>query len=249
MPAVLRAAAAVRLACSRSALARASSFVPSARRYRLAAVFSESVQPPYSGESSAGRGAAAMSRARRSLLASSIASPASPASERARARGLPKAFGAAGDEHEGPPEMGRAFHVALGNNLGYYGPHEQVLRGRPGRPDRYFAGCQAGQYVMGIESDGTVKGCPSLPTAPYAGGNVRTLGLHEIWAAERSESRSTSSVACPSTVIRPPDGSRSRGTIDSRVVLPLPVGPMTAVVRPASAVKLIPESTGVSAPG
>ncbi len=76
-----------------------------------------------------------------------------------------------------------AFRVALGNNLGYYGPHEHGLRSRPGEPDRFFAGCQAGKYVMGIESDGTVKGCPSLPTAPYAGGNVRTLSLAEIWAA------------------------------------------------------------------
>jgi radical SAM protein with 4Fe4S-binding SPASM domain len=75
----------------------------------------------------------------------------------------------------------QGFHVTLGNNLGYYGPHEYMLRSRPGRPDRYFSGCQAGKYVMGIESDGTIKGCPSLPTAPYVGGNVRTLGLAEIW--------------------------------------------------------------------
>src|SRR5690606_24705695 len=26
----------------------------------------------------------------------------------------------------------RAFHVRLGNNLGYFGPHEQLLRSRPG---------------------------------------------------------------------------------------------------------------------
>jgi radical SAM protein with 4Fe4S-binding SPASM domain len=59
-----------------------------------------------------------------------------------------------------------------------------LLRSRPGQPDRYFTGCQAGQYVMGIESDGTVKGCPSLPTAPYVGGNVRTLALEDIWSAQ-----------------------------------------------------------------
>ena len=84
----------------------------------------------------------------------------------AKARGVPEA---------------RAFHVALGNNLGYFGPHERLLRSRPGKGDRYFTGCQAGQYVMGIESDGTVKGCPSLPTAPYTGGNVRTMTLEDIW--------------------------------------------------------------------
>lgn len=74
----------------------------------------------------------------------------------------------------------RAFRVSLGNNMGYYGPHEQLLRGRVGE-ERYWQGCQAGKYVMGIESDGTIKGCPSLPTAPYQGGNVRELSLEDIW--------------------------------------------------------------------
>ncbi len=90
--------------------------------------------------------------------------------ERARERGIP---------------MRRAFNVSLGNNLGYYGPHEQILRSRPGREDRHWQGCKAGQFVMGIESDGTVKGCPSLPTAPYTGGNVRELSLDRIWDAEQ----------------------------------------------------------------
>lgn len=79
-----------------------------------------------------------------------------------------------------PPE--RAFNVALGNNLGYYGPHERILRPRPNGPDRHWGGCPSGKWVIGIESDGTVKGCPSLPTAPYVGGNVRDLSLAEIWA-------------------------------------------------------------------
>jgi len=92
------------------------------------------------------------------------------ASERAHARGVSEL---------------QAFRVALGNNLGYFGPHEHRLRARPDRADRFFTGCQAGRYVMGIESDGTVKGCPSLPTAPYEGGNVRTMSLAEIW--ERGE--------------------------------------------------------------
>lgn len=77
-----------------------------------------------------------------------------------------------------------SFRVTLGNNLGYYGPHEPQLRSRPDRRDRFFPGCQAGRYVLGIESDGTVKGCPSLPTAPYQGGNVRDLSLEQIWDSE-----------------------------------------------------------------
>lgn len=78
-------------------------------------------------------------------------------------------------------DLQQAFAVKLGNNLGYYGPHEQLLRSRPGGREAYWEGCQAGRYVMGIESDGTVKGCPSLPTAPYVGGNVRALSLEQIW--------------------------------------------------------------------
>jgi radical SAM protein with 4Fe4S-binding SPASM domain len=76
----------------------------------------------------------------------------------------------------------RAFHVRLGNNMGYFGPHEQILRARPGTSESHWQSCGAGKFVMGIESDGTIKGCPSLPTAPYNGGNVRDVPLEQIWA-------------------------------------------------------------------
>ncbi|XXX72229.1 radical SAM protein [Sorangium sp. So ce134] len=80
---------------------------------------------------------------------------------------------------------GVPFNVFANNNIGYFGPHEQLLRSRPGGGDAHWRGCRGGINVIGIESDGTVKACPSLPTAPYAGGNVRELGLEHIW--ERSE--------------------------------------------------------------
>lgn len=78
---------------------------------------------------------------------------------------------------------GRApfFNVVPNNNIGYFGPHEQTLRSRPGSPEAHYQGCLAGVYVMGIESNGTVKGCPTLPTEAYAGGNVRDLSLEMIW--------------------------------------------------------------------
>lgn len=66
--------------------------------------------------------------------------------------------------------------VVAGNNLGYFGPHEADLRG-----GSHFQGCSAGRYVLGIESNGDIKGCPSLPSAPYVGGNVRRTPLREIW--------------------------------------------------------------------
>ena len=75
----------------------------------------------------------------------------------------------------------RPFDVSIANNLGYFGPHEQILRSRPGGTEAHYQGCGAGINVIGIESDGTVKACPSLPTGPYAGGNVTSLPLAEIW--------------------------------------------------------------------
>lgn len=73
------------------------------------------------------------------------------------------------------------FNVLISNNLGYYGPHEVLLRSNPGGTARWWQGCQAGKFTLGIESGGTIKGCPSLPTAPYVGGNVRDLSIEEIW--------------------------------------------------------------------
>jgi radical SAM protein with 4Fe4S-binding SPASM domain len=73
------------------------------------------------------------------------------------------------------------FAIYPGNTLGYYGPHELALRSRPGGYESHWIGCRAGINVVSVESDGTVKGCPSLPTAPYAAGNVSDLSLEEIW--------------------------------------------------------------------
>jgi radical SAM protein with 4Fe4S-binding SPASM domain len=72
-----------------------------------------------------------------------------------------------------------------GNNLGYFGPEEALLRSPTADGDDHFAGCQAGRFVMGIESDGAIKGCPSLQTHAYAGATVRDgIPLPEIWATD-----------------------------------------------------------------
>jgi radical SAM protein with 4Fe4S-binding SPASM domain len=70
-----------------------------------------------------------------------------------------------------------------GNNIGYFGPYEQRFRGRLRCPSD--ASCSAGRSVIGIEANGDIKGCPSLPTRGWVGGNVRDHGLQEIW--EKSE--------------------------------------------------------------
>jgi radical SAM protein with 4Fe4S-binding SPASM domain len=69
-----------------------------------------------------------------------------------------------------------------GNNVGYYGPHEAHLR--DSLPDCHRGSCGAGRAAIGIESSGNIKGCPSLPSADYVGGNVRDAPLKDIW--ERS---------------------------------------------------------------
>lgn len=80
-----------------------------------------------------------------------------------------------------PAKETTPFNVYVSNNIGYYGPYEQVLRSRPGGNDVVWAGCKAGVNTIGIESNGRIKGCPSLPSGPYVGGNVRDLSLEQIW--------------------------------------------------------------------
>lgn len=67
-----------------------------------------------------------------------------------------------------------------GNNIGYFGPYERLWRTRGDERD-HWGGCGAGQSVIALEADGTVKGCPSLATVGFAGGNVREDTLEQIW--------------------------------------------------------------------
>jgi radical SAM protein with 4Fe4S-binding SPASM domain len=73
--------------------------------------------------------------------------------------------------------------VFPGNNIGYFGPHESTLRSL--LPHKHAGSCGAGRLTLGIEANGDIKGCPSLPTADYVGGNVRDHSLVDIW--ERAE--------------------------------------------------------------
>jgi len=72
--------------------------------------------------------------------------------------------------------------MLAGNNIGYFGPYEHVLRSycRSG----YRGPCSAGLTTLGVESNGDIKGCPSLPTDSWVGGNIREHRLRDIW--ERS---------------------------------------------------------------
>lgn len=82
------------------------------------------------------------------------------------------------------PAPERSFEVQPGNNVGYYGPHEELLRSRPGGAPAAWGGCAAGQTVLSVESDGTLKPCPSLPTAPYVAGNVLAGPIRAAWESD-----------------------------------------------------------------
>jgi radical SAM protein with 4Fe4S-binding SPASM domain len=69
--------------------------------------------------------------------------------------------------------------VWAGNNIGYYGPYEGRLRSY--LPGGHRGSCGAGRTTLGIEANGNVKGCPSLPTSSYTGGNLREHSLKDIW--------------------------------------------------------------------
>jgi radical SAM protein with 4Fe4S-binding SPASM domain len=76
-------------------------------------------------------------------------------------------------------------HVYAGDNVGYYGDHEADIRDTGGLVP-FWVGCQAGCQVIGIESNGNVKGCLSLPSAMngesrFIEGNIRQRSLREIW--------------------------------------------------------------------
>ena len=75
--------------------------------------------------------------------------------------------------------LNRGLLMQPGNNIGYFGPYEHLWRGN-GDDRVHWSGCSAGINTLGVEADGTIKGCPSLPTTPYAGGNIRDLTLKKI---------------------------------------------------------------------
>lgn len=69
--------------------------------------------------------------------------------------------------------------VFPGNNIGYFGEYEEAIR-FGGKEGTHWGGCGAGKDCMGVEADGTIKACPSLPTREYAGGNTRTSPVAEV---------------------------------------------------------------------
>ncbi|MEW6050618.1 MAG: radical SAM protein [Candidatus Zixiibacteriota bacterium] len=86
--------------------------------------------------------------------------------------------------------------VDVGENIGYYG-----CKGNALLDDTPYAGCYAGVRIAGIESNGDVKGCLSMPEE-FVEGNIRKKSFTEIWnnpngfAYNRKFTRETASGAC-----------------------------------------------------
>jgi len=66
------------------------------------------------------------------------------------------------------------------DNIGWMSSCEPQLRSVARPTDRVFLGCQAGLQVVGLTSDGTVRGCLSMPPA-FDEGNLRERSLRDIW--------------------------------------------------------------------
>ncbi|MBV9154139.1 MAG: radical SAM protein, partial [Alphaproteobacteria bacterium] len=96
-------------------------------------------------------------------------------------------------------ERGREVGLRLlpGNNIGYFGPFEHVWRTLTSEPT-HWSGCSAGETTLGLEADGKIKGCPSLPAERYSGGLTREVSIKDAVAA-----------LAPKTTRR--DGNRGRG--------------------------------------
>jgi radical SAM protein with 4Fe4S-binding SPASM domain len=82
--------------------------------------------------------------------------------------------------------------LAPANDIGYYGPYDELLFAAG---SQYWMGCMAGLSVLGIHADGSIKGCPTLPSE-YIGGNIRKQPLSEI--VESRELRFNADAGTPS---------------------------------------------------
>lgn len=81
-----------------------------------------------------------------------------------------------------------------GNNLGYFGPEEALLRSTTADGNDHYRGCTAGRFLAGIELDGSFKGCPSLQSAHYVAGNLREQSVAEILGRRTKNAIYTSAV-------------------------------------------------------
>lgn len=75
------------------------------------------------------------------------------------------------------------MYVYAGDDIGYFNENEEFIRNSP-RGKAQWQGCQAGLRVVGITSNGDVKGCESLYSDDFIEGNLRKQSLSAIWHGE-----------------------------------------------------------------
>jgi radical SAM protein with 4Fe4S-binding SPASM domain len=75
--------------------------------------------------------------------------------------------------------------IAASDHIGYFGKPEAHLW-QPDVSMPFWLGCWAGLHALGIDSNGNVQGCLSLPSSRhgergYVEGNLRDTSLRDIW--------------------------------------------------------------------
>jgi radical SAM protein with 4Fe4S-binding SPASM domain len=63
--------------------------------------------------------------------------------------------------------------------VGYFGPYEAALR-HFGERGAHWGGCPAGKWSLGLEADGKIKACPSLPSEEYTGGMIGQRPIADV---------------------------------------------------------------------
>ena len=113
----------------------------------------------------------------------------------------------------------RGLFLQPANNIGYFGPYESTIRNVLD-DEIHFHGCNAGDTVMGIEADGTIKSCPGLRQRLCRRQHPR----HAACARSgRRPSRSPSTAAARSTI----SGASAAPAIMPRPAWPAAPGPRT----------------------
>lgn len=73
------------------------------------------------------------------------------------------------------PRLRERLPILLADNLGYY------YAARSGETLQAFQGCAAGLRILGLDSEGNVRGCESLYDPRFIEGNLRERTLRAIW--------------------------------------------------------------------
>ena len=82
-------------------------------------------------------------------------------------------------------QRGSPLFIQAADNVGYMSRDEPALRSGTGLADRCWTGCSAGLQVVGVTSDGRVRGCLSQPES-FDEGSLRERSLEQIWSDPRS---------------------------------------------------------------